>query len=230
MSGVTAWVSNNRRSVFAVLVWLIILGGVWVGAQMNGISVGGLMDSLAGLLRDTPYGVSLYLFAFTLRPITLVPSWTFSVVGGTLWGGWPGILYVMVGGVLSGVLPYHVGRAFKRNPPINPTATSVFQRLMHSAHENPFQAVLLTRLLQLPYDFVNLALGGMGIPIVPYYGATIVGNLLGSLPYVLLGASFVGNFSSGTFTVDYGVVALSAATMLLSLGVSWWLRRRTVKT
>lgn len=229
MSGVRAWVSNNRRSVFAVLLWLILLGGIWIGAQMNGLTVGALMDGLVTLLRDTPYGISIYLIAFFFRPITLVPSWTFLVLGGVLWGGWPGGLYAMVGSMLSGVIPYHVGRIFKNNPPVNPAATNVFQRLMHSAHENPFQAVLLTRLLQLPYDFVNLALGGMGIPAMPYYTATIVGNLLGSLAYILVGASFEGSFATGEIHIDFGIVAISAVVMLISLGVSWWLRRRTIK-
>jgi len=229
MSDIKAWVISNRRSVFAVLVWLMILGGVWVWAQRNGLTVGALMDGLASLFRDSPSGVSIYLVAFAIRPITLVPAWTFLVLGGALFGIWPGLLYAMVGGVLSGVIPYHIGRIFKNDAPVNPVATSVFRRLMHSAHENPFQAVLLTRLLQLPYDFVNLALGGMGIPAWAYYLATVMGNLLGSLPYVLLGASFVGNFDGGTFAVDYGVVALSALTMVVSLGISWWLRRRALK-
>ncbi len=229
MSGVWAWVKANRLTVIAVLVWLIVLAGVWIVAQMNGVTVNGLMDSLATLFRDSPYGVGIYLIAFTIRPITLVPSWTFLVLGGFLWGIWPGLLYAMVGGVLSGVIPYHVGRIFKSDASANPEASGLFRRLMRGAHQAPFQTVLLTRLLQLPYDFVNLALGGMGIPAWPYYWATVIGNLLGSFPYVLLGASFVGSFTDGTFSVDYGIIALSVLSMGLSLLVSWWLRRRTFR-
>lgn len=228
MSGVWAWVNSNRRSVFAVILWFIILGSVWVWSQANGLTIGGLMDGLASLLRDTPYGLSIYFIAFFLRPLTLVPSWTFLVLGGALWGQWPGILYATIGAMLSGILFYHIGRAFRRNPPVAPAATNVFQRLMHTAHENPFQAVLLTRMLQLPYDFTNLALGGMGIPATAYYSATVVGNIFGSLPYILVGASFEGDFATGEFSVDVGTLMLSILTMLLSFAVSWWLRRRAL--
>lgn len=226
MSGVRAWVAANRRTVIAVGVWAVVLAAVWVIAQLNGVTFGSLMDNLVTLLRGTTTGIVVYLVVFTLRPITLVPSWTFSVAGGALWGMWPGYAYVMVGAILSGAIPYHVGRIFKGQPPSNPAATGVFQRIVRRAHADPFQAVLLTRLLQLPYDFVNIALGGMGIPAGPYYAATVVGNLIGSLPYVLLGASLEGSsLAEGRFEVDLGVVLLSAGAMGFSLLLSWWLRR-----
>nr|MCU0466640.1 hypothetical protein [Anaerolineae bacterium] len=107
MSGVRAWVAANRRTVIAVGVWAGVLAAVWVVAQLNGVTFGSLMDNLVTLLRGTTTGVIVYLVVFTLRPITLVPSWTFSVAGGALWGMWPGYVYVMVGAILSGAIPYH---------------------------------------------------------------------------------------------------------------------------
>ena len=79
-------------------VWLVVLAAMSIALLKSGISA----SELPGLLRDRiqefgAWGPLAYIVVFTVRPITIFPSFLFIVAAGLVWGPFWGIVYTLVG-------------------------------------------------------------------------------------------------------------------------------------
>ncbi len=160
-----------------------------------------------------PWGPIFYIIFFTIRPLTFLPATVLTVTGGLLFGPLQGLIFVLIGENLSANLSYIVGKYFG--------GEIVRKMSAHSQHlhwldcrlyENGFMAVLVMRLIYLPFDLVGYFSGMCKIRQWDFALGTAVGILPGTVSFVLLGSSFANPrhliFSLSVFILSLALVRI----------------------
>jgi len=222
------WIRNRFKTVSAIIVWLIILILVRQYMQINNLTFDELTDQLATLLTGTWYGPLLYIIVYIFRPLILFPASLLTLLGGSVFGLFPGSLIVLVAGTLSSIIPYGAGWALSNTDTSVAQSEGRFKRFVAMLKNNPFQAVLIMRLLYLPYDAVSILAGSLRINFAVFMVATAVGNIGGTLAYVGIGASIQGDISSGEISFDPNILLFSLIILVIGLGLSRIINRSTI--
>lgn len=219
------WTLQHRGKMVILLIWVAGLVGLRMYMDANALTFGDITSQLESHLSDYWYGPLLYFLIYLLRPLTFFPGTLLTILGGSVFGiGW-GFVLSLVGGTLSAVVPYAIGRWFSAEYADSQEAKTRLQRFVGMLRQNPFQAVLIMRLIYLPYDAVNVLVGTLRIPFITFIAATVVGNLAGTLSFVSLGASIEGGLASGDFSFEPTMLLVSVLIIVVSLLVSRLLRR-----
>jgi len=223
--------ADNRLKRVVVAVWVIgavSLVAYWFysGLTPRAFAVD-IARRVSDLIAGRWYGPLLYTLAYFLRPLTLFSSTVLTVVAGNIYGLWWGYFWALLAGTLSAALPYAAGRWLVWNPETaaDDMPQNRLRRYVHSLRAHPFEAVITMRLLRLPYDAVSFFAGGIGVTPRTFFLATLIGNLVGTLPYVLLGASVKGNPLSADVQFRPWIFALGLVLLVLSIGASQLIRR-----
>ncbi len=230
MNKLRMWAQRYRKPLIAFVVW----GGAFLLARQymlaNGLAVGDLVADLRELLTGTWYGPLIYILAYLLRPILLLPASLMTALAGTVFGLGLGFLYGMIAGTLSCVLPYGVGRwasNAEESVPVQQKDFSRLQKFIQLIQQNPFRTILTMRLLYLPYDAVSILAGSLKIRFAPFIIATTLGNLGGTFAYVALGASVEGDLTENSLSFDPAILLISAVIFIVSMGASRLLRAKS---
>ncbi len=216
------WIRRHKAALITVLCWGVLL---FVGQQYmtaNNLTVTDLTSRLAKLSTDPWAGPLAYFGVYlVVRPLLLLPPSVLTILAGHVFGLKLGFLYALLAGTLSAILPYLVGRWLSSEQIAGANPRSPAERFRALLHGNPFQAILLLRLLYLPYDLVSVSAGYWRIGFRPFFLATAVGNIGPAFGYVGLGASIEGDLTSGgEIHLNSAVLALSLAVLITSLLVS----------
>lgn len=225
---IVGWILRQRGKIAVVIVWVVLLLALRGYMTSNSLTFADLTHQLQTLLSGTWYGPLLYVLVYLLRPLILFPASLLTILGGSIFGlGW-GFVVVLVAGTLSAVLPYVVGRWFSREGESQTTTHSRIQGFIALLRSNPFQAVLIMRLIYLPYDAVSLLVGSLRIGFMPFIAATALGNMAGTLSFVGIGASIEGDLASGDLSLNPTILLFSGVILISSLIVSRMLNRAKV--
>lgn len=220
-----AWIKKRRNPILAVFFWLMTILVIRQYMEANQLSFLDVLSQLEGVLVGTWFGPLLYMIVYMLRPLILFPASLLTVLAGNVFGIWPGILYALLGGTASALFPYLIGRWFAADEAEALKTESDLQRFLNSLRRNPFQTVLMMRLIYLPYDAVSLLAGNLRIPFVIFFAATALGNLGGTLSFISVGASIEADLGSGDVTLRPEALLLSAVILVVSLVLSRTLNR-----
>ena len=220
------FIRRFRWQLMALSIWLLLLLAANGFMQSRGLSVTEFAQELGDLLTGTWYGPVIYIVVYILRPVILLPASILTLMAGAVFGLPLGFLYALLGGTASSLLPYGVARWFSTEAGDMTKADSRISRFIGLMRDNPFQAVLLMRLLYLPYDVVSLLAGSLGLPLGAFFMATAIGNIGGSLAYVGVGSSLEGDLTTGDISIDPAILAFSFAILLISLAASRYLNQR----
>jgi uncharacterized membrane protein YdjX (TVP38/TMEM64 family) len=181
---------------------------------------------ILNVIKMPVYGVFFFLIIYAVHPLIAFPTWLLTVAAGFLYGtGW-GLVYTLVGACASAIVSYSIGRYFAIDFSHKPTTQNLFQRYATYLQANTFEAVLILRLLFLPYDLLSYAAGFLRIRWQPFLLATLLGSLPGALSFTLFGAAFDGNFTNQAPKVDPRTLIVAVIIFAFSLGLSRWLKRR----
>lgn len=215
-----------RRSwrTYGLLLWLFLLLALWLGAAQQGTSPVALLRTSLTALQGDPLAPLLLLLLYLLRPLFLLPVTLLTVASGLFFGVLWGVVYAGVATLLSATVAYLLGRTFAREVPDNAAPGLVGRLKVY-----PFETVLLSRFLFVPGDLVNYVAGYLHVPLGAFVLATAIGGLPGLLIGVLAGASLESGLQ-GRVQLNLGYLLASAVLLLVSLGGSWWLRRRSAFT
>lgn len=220
---------THGTKISAGLFWLAILGGY--GWYMRAAGIGPQQAALhvRDFLAGSAWGPLLYVLLYTLRPLIFFPATAMTAMSGYLYGPLWGTLYALLGGNLSGSLAYFVGRFFggdllgRQDPAVEkPDADGFVARYAAYLRHNGFEAVLVMRLIYLPYDLVNYLCGVVRVPWLQYATGTLLGVLPGALTFTLLGSVF----HTESTTQRWLLAAFSLGMLLLGVGLSRRLRHR----
>lgn len=228
MQQLRQWIRNHRRELAAAALWVSIAFAIQTYMQTHDLTLRQVLDDIGTFLLDTWYGPLIYIFSYALRPLTLIPGTPFTVLGGYLYGLFPGGIYALLGGLLSAQIPYWFGRLFGDEASLEEHINdddNRFWRIVGGLRKRPFQTVLTTRLMYLPYDTVNFIIGTLQINFSMYMLGTLLGNAIPAVAGAGIGASIKGDFAQGNISLDPAVLVLSLVILVISLGISQWINR-----
>lgn len=224
-SAIRSWILRHRGAIFAVSFWFLVIFLINQYMSANQYSFADLTNELSVFLKEVWYGPLLYILLYAIRPLILFPASLLTILGGSVFGLWPGVLYVLFAGTISATLPYGLGRWFSSETQATDEQQTILQRFNRLLQQNPFQAVLMMRLLYLPYDAVSILAGNLRIPFSRFLIATALGNLAGTVSFLGIGASIEGNLASGDISLNPQVLVFSVIVLLLSIAISRLLNR-----
>lgn len=225
------WLKDHPTQIIAVIFWAGAIIATRQHMQANDLSLGEVVTQLSKLLTGTWYGPLVYIGIYLLRPLVLFPATLLTLLAGNVFGLGLGFLYALIAGTVSSVIPYGIGRWFSSEEEARKdilddaekeTRIEQFTGLLR---KNPFQAVLTMRLLYFPYDAVSLIVGALRIAFLPFFLATALGNILGTLVVVSAGASIQGDIASADIRIDPMTIGLSLTVLVISLVISQVLKR-----
>jgi len=211
----------------ALCFWLSLIGSQqWYMAAYD-LTPSSLMENVITMMKRPVTGPLLYILFYTIQPVILFPTWLLTVAAGFLYGiGW-GTAYTVVAANLSAIFSYLIGRYFALGLFDVSTARGLLQRYANYLREHTFEAVLVLRLLYLPYDLLSYVAGFLRIPWRPFLLGTIIGSIPGTISFILFGTSFTGTFTDANApAIDWRMLLLSALMFIISIGLSRLFRRR----
>ncbi len=220
------WRAHGVKLI-ALLFWISLIGGYWLYARANDLSVTDSIRQLADLLTGTAWGPVIYIIIYVLRPLIFFPATLVTVLSGFLFGP-IGILYTILGSNSSALLAFFVGQYFGKGLLDSEETAGLMQRYAQRMRQNSFETVLLMRLLFLPYDLVHYVAGFLRIDWKAFILATIIGSVPGTISFVLLGTSFgtLDELLRGNLQVNPWALGLSIALIIGSIALSRFLKRR----
>lgn len=211
-----------------LLFWLLLLGGYYVYARQNDLTVSDSIQLISDWLTGSWFGPLAYVLLYALRPLLFFPATLLTLLGGFLFGPW-GILYTIVGSNASAMVAYGVGRYFGQDVLSgDEKKAGIIQDYAQRMRDNSFETVLIMRLLFLPYDLVNYAAGFLKINWQAFLLATAVGSVPGTISFVLLGASFgtLDELLAGEVQVNPTTLIVSIVLVAASIGLSRYIKKR----
>ncbi len=213
--------------MLALLFWLSLIGGYWLYARTNDLSITDSTRQLANLLTRTTWGPIIYIIIYVLRPLIFFPATLITVLSGFLFGP-IGTLYTILGSNSSALLAFFVGQYFGKGLLDAEKSAGLRQHYAQRLRQNSFETVLLMRLLFLPYDLVHYVAGFLRIDWKAFILATAIGSLPGTISFVLLGASFgtLDELLNGNLQVNPWALGLSIVLIVGSIALSRFLKRR----
>ncbi|KAH7619254.1 hypothetical protein Ndes2526B_g06212 [Nannochloris sp. 'desiccata'] len=189
-----------------------------------------LQDAVSGLeaaiAAAGPLGPILFIGAYVIATVFLIPASVLTVAAGFLFGPISGSIVVSIAATLGATAAFLVGRYIARPAVARRAAEDTrFAAVDRAIAAQGAKIVLLLRLSPLvPFSLLNYALSLTSIPLGSYIGASWAGMLPGTIAYVALGGAgkaaaetAAGVVTSPLQLVLYGVGALATlgATVLI---------------
>lgn len=226
----------SLQKAVVLIIWILFIGGYILYSWQSGLSAIGAILQVADWLRST-YGPLLFLLLFVLRSLLFFSAGVLSVAGGVLYGSgadgnlWVAFIYVMAGTWLSALLSFGLARYFGATLREH---QFVQERQWHSYLEkmrrNGFMAVLLMRLLLLPFDPINYLAGFAKVQWRAFAWATFLGIIPTAFAFASFGAAIdlqalaVGQMPR----LDWRMFVLAVAILAITLLISRLYQRRVV--
>ena len=209
--------TRRHYRVGLVVGWVLLLGGTYLSFAMTSLDVTTIAFTALTALTTQWWGLLVFLAAYLLRPLLLLPVSIFSVVSGVVFGFWIGLIVSFVGILISGVVAYVVGRWFGRSF----AYTRVLPDQPHWMSTRPFEIILGLHLSLISFDLINYTAGAARLHFPAFFLGTALGSISGVLSLTALGASLdiatviQDGVSVSVFDVRY--LALSAVVFVLSI-------------
>lgn len=218
---------QHGSKIIIFLFWLLVVGGYYLYARQNDLTVADSARSISSWLTGTLFGPLVYILLYALRPLLFFPATILTLLGGFLFGP-IGILYTILGSNASAMVAYGVGRYFGQDVLSDEAQTGVIQNYTQRLRDNSFETVLIMRLLFLPYDLVNYAAGFLKIDWKAFLLATAIGSVPGTISFVLLGASFgtLDELLAGEIQINPTTLIISILLVAGSIGLSRYIKKR----
>jgi uncharacterized membrane protein YdjX (TVP38/TMEM64 family) len=223
-----SFLKQHGPKLIALLFWLALLIGYWLYSQQNNLTLAESLRQVAGWLTGSWYGPVLYIVIYVLRPLLLFPATIVSLLSGFLFGPVLGVVYTVIGSNSSAMLAYGVGRYFGQGVLDAEQSGGLIQKYAQRLRENSFEAVLVMRLIFLPYDLVHYIAGFLKIDWRAFLLATVIGSVPGTISIVLLGSSFgtLDELLAGEVSLNPVALAVSISLIVVSIAISRTLKRR----
>lgn len=213
-----AFVLKHLSRIVALFLWAMILIVFFAVKSTYGLTFLDLAKQLYLFIKDSPYGPLFFILAYTFRSFFLFPSLLLMVMSGTIFGFWKGYLYTIIGSNISASVAFFMAKFF---------SDDFFQNQKHhlirawhaDLKRNVFLAVLIMRLIYLPFDIINFGAGLLGVAWRPYALASFLSIFVDSIAFVSFGATLenLETFDFAQITINTFQLVLSFA--LVGLGV-----------
>jgi len=131
-----------------------------------------------------------FMVIYTLAVAFSVPGAVFLTLAGGVIFGWLGVLIVVISATLGALLVFLVARGAMADV-FQRSGSSFLVKLQGGFDRSPFFWLLALRLMPVaPFWVVNIIPAMLGMRVVPYVLATLIGIIPGSLVFVYTGIGF----------------------------------------
>jgi len=209
--------TKNKVKVLLIMMWMGVLGIAVFYYWQNRRPLTEYLPLIQNEIFS--YGILapvVYILLYCLRSLVLFPATLLTTISGTLFGPYKGVLYTMIGENISANITYLLGRYFGGD------ISSVINSKIKAAalvdckfKENGFSAVLIMRLIYLPFDMVGILAGMCKIRQIEFALATFIGIIPGVITFVYLGSSFTEPKS----------IIISVVCFVFGILLSRWLKK-----
>jgi uncharacterized membrane protein YdjX (TVP38/TMEM64 family) len=211
------------RKAAVVVIWVSLVISWFAFQRRSGLGPVDALQRLVDNLSGRWWAALAFLMLSIVRPLVLFPATLLTLAAGLLFGPVAGVIVAASGANASAMVGWAVARYV--SPSSVTGGRTVVQGWSERLERNSFEAVLLMRLLFLPYDLVNYGCGLLKVKWRPFLLATAIGSLPGTIAFVLAGAS-VKRLDQGAKGVDRLTLAVSVAVVVGSIGMSQLVKRR----
>ena len=224
--GFLHWGKRNWSKLVALTVWVALVAAYWRYTSVNNLTPLQTVQQLTSFLDVNTLGIAIYVLLYILRPAVFFPATLLTLAAGYLYGPLFGILIAIVASNLSSMVAYFMGRFFGAGIVASSADSGVLQRYSARMRRNSFETVLVMRFLFLPYDLVSYSSGFLCVNWQGFLLATVLGSIPGTISFALFGAAIDGQFTGDLPSLDPIALGIAALMLVVSLGLSRWLRRR----
>jgi uncharacterized membrane protein YdjX (TVP38/TMEM64 family) len=176
-----------------------------------------------------PLGFIIFVLVYALATVLFAPGWPLTVGAGFTFGLVMGTAAVSLGSILGASLAFLIARFFAREAIEAKTAKNErFRAIDRAIGEQGWKMIFLLRLSPIvPFNLSNYFYGITAVRFWPYFFASWIGMLPGTVLYVYLGTigkAGVEAASSGAHRSPWEWLAL-AVGLLATLVVTVWVGR-----
>ncbi|QUS60161.1 TVP38/TMEM64 family protein [Synechocystis sp. PCC 7339] len=140
---------------------------------------------------------SIYIAAYNLATILLLPGSLLTMKGGCLFGWWWGTIYTTIAAMIGATIAFLIGRHFSRNwVQKKMTKYPKFKLLNAAVKKDGWKIVILTRLSPIfPFNLLNYGFGVTDVSLKDY--------ILGSLAMIpaTIAYTYIGSLATGLTTI-----------------------------
>ena len=168
-----------------------------------------LVDFVA---RQGFVAVLIFVLVYMVQTAVSLPGAAFlTMIGGFLFGAWVGAPAAVIGATIGATLFFLIIKLVFRSIAETPIGEAMsaragpaMKKMETGFQENAFSYLLVLRLIPLfPFWLVNLVAALLGVGLVNYVLATLIGIIPGSIVFTLAGAGLGSVFESNEeFSVD----------------------------
>jgi len=220
--------STKRQApkIIAVVIWIAALVALNQYQTSQGLTTTETAIWMFDFIALTFWGPLLYILLYAIRPVTFFPATALTILSGIFFGFFWGTVLTVIAATLAAAVAYVVGRWFATSLRLEDSAIG---NSVTALQENTFSAVLIMRLIFIPFDLLSYAAGILQTKFIPFITATFIGIMLGTATFVSIGASLnVEEFRTNGFSFDLfepQFLVLSGLILLASLTVAKLLKR-----
>ena len=218
---------QHKTKFLALSLWL----GIFVIARIlmatYDLTFTALAEQFITILRDTRYGLLLFIILYIARPLLLMPGTVLTLTAGMIYDLWIGVPLVIIASVLSATVTYMISRWLISHEPEFNGRIGNFVDLMR---RNPFEAVLTMQLSFISTDLISAMAGLLFLPFRPFLLAILIGGSISSTLGVMVGSTLEGSIATGNITIQPEMIVISIVSLITFLTLSTYLRRRNLNT
>ena len=165
----------------------------------------------------------IYALIYMIGTILLLPSTPLNISGGMLFGLYQGTLWSSLGAICAALITFAFTRTVGRELVIKKLGDK-WKAVEADIHHQGFLYLFAVRLLPiLPYGIVNLVAGLTPVTWRDYIITTIVGTVLGLIPFIAIGSYGMDAVQGKSI---WGLMSAIVSVILFVLVAIWYRRRR----
>lgn len=172
--------------------------------------------------RGSGWGVAVFVLIFMAGSVLALPSVGFSLLGGVVFGFWPGVAYNLIGCNLGAIAAFLIARALGRDSVRSWVQGDKLVRFENAVERHGYPVIVAFRILPiLPFNAVNFGSALLRIRFRDY----LAGTLVGTFPATVLFTYYATVPGGGrNWALEAAVVGLAAA----AIGGSWWVLHKAL--
>jgi uncharacterized membrane protein YdjX (TVP38/TMEM64 family) len=210
---------------FRAILLKLILFATLLSILLGGIAFKQFVQfqQISDLIENSGYiGYLIFIIAYVIATLLILPSTAFNLLGGALFGGAEGLFLTSTAALISAIAAFGLARWLGKDY-VERFIPKDLDKLNQQLRLGGLSYSFASRLLPLiPYGVVSFAAGLSQIRYQDYILGTLLGTPLGLAPFLWLGSSGVQALSSHELLP----LIISSTIIAVLIAIATWYQQR----